>query len=123
VTGYGPDDWCSIPYRGKRLFLLDVVQTGSGAHTTSYPKDTRSSFPEGKAAGREADHSPPASAEVKNDGAKLSLPRMLLLHNALLIKHGDISTFTLTLITSVPNTDVLVRIYSSQIPAPTGTGT
>jgi hypothetical protein len=44
------------------------VQTGSGAHTASYPMGTGSSFPEGKARpGRDADHSPPSSAEVKNE--------------------------------------------------------
>jgi hypothetical protein len=44
------------------------VQTGSGAHPASYPKDTGGSFPGGKAwPGRVTDHSPPSSAEVKNE--------------------------------------------------------
>jgi hypothetical protein len=43
------------------------VQTGSGAQPASYPMDTGGSFPGGKARpGRDADHSPPSSAEVKN---------------------------------------------------------
>jgi hypothetical protein len=42
------------------------VQTGSEAHPASYPLGTGGSFPGGKARpGRDADHSPPSSAEVK----------------------------------------------------------
>jgi hypothetical protein len=41
------------------------AQNGSGAHPASYPMGTRGSFPRSKAAGRETDHSPPSSAEVK----------------------------------------------------------
>jgi hypothetical protein len=44
------------------------VQTGSGAHPASYPMGTGGSFPGGKGRpGRDADHSPPSSAEVKNE--------------------------------------------------------
>jgi hypothetical protein len=42
------------------------VQTGSGAHPASYLMGTGGSFPGGKARpGRDADHSPLFSAEVK----------------------------------------------------------
>jgi hypothetical protein len=41
------------------------VQNASGAHPASYPVGTRDSFPGVKRPGREADHSPPSSAEVK----------------------------------------------------------
>jgi hypothetical protein len=41
-------------------------QIGSGAHSASYPMGTRGSFSGVKRPGREADHSPPSSAEVKN---------------------------------------------------------
>jgi hypothetical protein len=42
------------------------LQTGSGAHPASYTMGTGGSFPGGKARpGRDADHSPPSSAEVK----------------------------------------------------------
>jgi hypothetical protein len=42
------------------------VQTGSGAHPTCNTMCTGGSFPGGKARpGRDADHSPPSSAEVK----------------------------------------------------------
>jgi hypothetical protein len=45
------------------------VQTGSGAHPASYTMGTGGGpFPEGKARpGRDADHSPPSSAEVVNE--------------------------------------------------------
>jgi hypothetical protein len=42
-----------------------MVQTGSGVHPTSYKMGTGGSFPRLKRQGREADHSPPISAEVK----------------------------------------------------------
>jgi hypothetical protein len=42
------------------------VQTGSEAHPASYPMGTGGPFPGCKArSGRDADHSPPSSAEVK----------------------------------------------------------
>jgi hypothetical protein len=44
------------------------VQTGSGVHPASYPMATGGHFPGGEARpGRDADHSPPSSAEVKNE--------------------------------------------------------
>jgi hypothetical protein len=44
------------------------VQTGSGAHPASCTMGTGGSFPGGKARpGRDADHSPPSSAEVKKE--------------------------------------------------------
>jgi hypothetical protein len=44
-----------------------------------------------KLPGREADYSPPASAEVKNGGAIPPLPYMPSWHNALLFKHRDVT--------------------------------
>jgi hypothetical protein len=42
------------------------VQTGSGAHPASCTMNTEGPFPGGKAQpGRDADHTPPSSAEVK----------------------------------------------------------
>jgi hypothetical protein len=44
------------------------VQIGFGAHPASCPMGTGGPFPRGKAwPGREADHSPPSSAEVVNE--------------------------------------------------------
>jgi hypothetical protein len=54
--------------------LLHVVQTGSGVHPTSYTMDTGCSFPGIKRPGPEADHSPPASVEVKKIWISKSTP-------------------------------------------------
>jgi hypothetical protein len=52
----GAEDFSSSP----------CVQTGSGAHPASYSMGTGGPFPGGKARpGRDADHSPTSSAEVK----------------------------------------------------------
>jgi hypothetical protein len=47
--------------------LLHNVQTGSGAHPASYPMGTGATSPELKRSGREADHYPPSSADIKNE--------------------------------------------------------
>jgi hypothetical protein len=68
ATSYGLDDQgggSSSPGRVKKFSLLHIVQTGSGVHPTSYKMGTGDSFPGVKRQGREADHSPPTSAEVK----------------------------------------------------------
>jgi hypothetical protein len=72
VSDYGLDDWAievRSPTGAEDFSSSPCVQTGSGAHPASYPPmGTRGSFPGGKARpGRDADHSPPSSAEVKND--------------------------------------------------------
>jgi hypothetical protein len=59
--------------RSKVIRILDsghwdrchVPVIAIGAHPASHPVGNRGSFPGGKAAGCEADHSPPSSAEVK----------------------------------------------------------
>jgi hypothetical protein len=51
--------------QGQEFSLLHVVQTGSEVHTASYPMGTGALFPGEKRLGREADHSPPTSAEIK----------------------------------------------------------
>jgi hypothetical protein len=50
------------------------VQTGSGAHLASCPMVTGALSPEVKRPGREADHSLPFSAEVKNAWSYISTP-------------------------------------------------
>jgi hypothetical protein len=40
AKGYWPDGRGSIPSKGKKFFLLDRFQTGSGAHPESYPMAT-----------------------------------------------------------------------------------
>jgi hypothetical protein len=59
----------------QEFSLLYVVQTHSEAHPASYPMGTVDSFPHGvKRQGREADHSPPSSAEVKKTWVYTSAP-------------------------------------------------
>jgi hypothetical protein len=58
-----------------KISLLHVVQRGSGVHPTSYTMGTGGSFPGVKRPGREADHSPPTSAEVRKMGFYTSTPR------------------------------------------------
>jgi hypothetical protein len=64
------------------------VHTGSGTHPASYPMGTEGSFPGGKASEREADHSPPPSAEVKNVWSYTSSPQYVFMAWCL-VKHRD----------------------------------
>jgi hypothetical protein len=71
VSGYGLDDR-AIGVRspaGAKDFSSNLrVQTGSGAHPVFYTMGTGGPIPGGKARpGRDADHSPPSSAEVENE--------------------------------------------------------
>jgi hypothetical protein len=50
---------------GQEFSLLYAVQTGSGAHPASYPMGKAALSPGIKRPGRETDHSPPTSSEVK----------------------------------------------------------
>jgi hypothetical protein len=59
---------------GQDFSLLNIVQTCSGVHPTSYRMGIGGSFPGGKAAGREADLSPPAKVEVKKRWISTSTP-------------------------------------------------
>jgi hypothetical protein len=66
-TGCGLDDrgvGVRVPV-GSRIFTCPIIQIGFGVHPTSYTMGTGGSFPEVKGPGREVDHSPPTSAEVK----------------------------------------------------------
>jgi hypothetical protein len=52
----------------QNVLRLLCVQTGSGAHAASCSMGTGGPFPGGKARpGRDAEHSPPSSAEVENE--------------------------------------------------------
>jgi hypothetical protein len=71
VSDYGLDDR-AIEVRSSKeaedFSSSPYVQTGSGAHPASYPIGTGGPFPGSKARlGRDAAHSPPSSAEVKNE--------------------------------------------------------
>jgi hypothetical protein len=71
VSDYGLDDRAievRFPAEAEDFSSSLCVQTGSGAHPASHPMGTGGSFPGGKARPRrDADHSPPSSAEVKNE--------------------------------------------------------
>jgi hypothetical protein len=71
VSDYGLDDQVievRSPTGVEDFSSSPCVQTGPGAHPASYPVGTGGSFPGGKARpGSDADHSPPSSAEVKNE--------------------------------------------------------
>jgi hypothetical protein len=85
----------SSPGRGSEFLFSPCVQVGSGAHPVSYPMGTRHSFlGHNKWQEREADHSSPSSAEVK-ECVELypHSPDMPSWHSAQL-KHRDNFTFT-----------------------------
>jgi len=71
VSDYGMGDRAielRSPAGAKDFSFILCVQTGSGAHPASSPMGTGGPFPGGKARpGRDADHSPPSSAEVVNE--------------------------------------------------------
>jgi hypothetical protein len=59
---------CSSLTEAENFSSSLCAQTGSGAHPASCTMGTGGHFPGGKARpGRDADHSPPSSAEVKNE--------------------------------------------------------
>jgi hypothetical protein len=63
-----------FPFRINYEIKNHIDKTGSGAHPTSYTMGTRGSFPGVKRPGREADHSPTTSAEVKKIWIYTSTP-------------------------------------------------
>jgi hypothetical protein len=69
VSDYGLDDWAigvRSPAGAKDFSCSLFVQTGSGAHPASCTVGTGGPFPGAKARlGRDADHSPPSSAEAE----------------------------------------------------------
>jgi hypothetical protein len=71
VSDYGLDDRAigvRSPAGAENFSASLCVQTGSGAHPASCTMDTGGPFPGGKARPeRDADHSPPSSAEVVNE--------------------------------------------------------
>jgi hypothetical protein len=77
ATGYGLDDQGVSEFEscwGQEFSLLHFVQTGCGVHTTSYPMVIGALPPAVKRPGRETDHSPPTSAEVKKTWTYTSTP-------------------------------------------------
>jgi hypothetical protein len=75
--GYGLDDRGStvrFPAGSGNFSFHYRVKNGSGDHLASYLMGTRGSLPGEKRPEREADHSPPSSAEVKNAWSYTSTP-------------------------------------------------
>jgi hypothetical protein len=105
ALGYGLDDQGSrvrYPAGAGNFSLHHRVQNGSGAHPASYTMGTRDSFPGVKRPGREADHSPPSSAEVKNAWSYISTPQYAFMAWCL-VKHMDNFTFYLyIMVESIP---------------------
>jgi hypothetical protein len=68
-------DYLYLWWIGKDTEVVAVVQTASEVHPAFYPMGTRGSFSQAvKRPRREADHSPPASAEVKKMWIYTSIP-------------------------------------------------
>jgi hypothetical protein len=68
ALGYGLDDRGSrvrFPAGAGNFSLHHRVQNGSGAHPASYPMGIGALSLGAKRPGREADHSPPSSTDVK----------------------------------------------------------
>jgi hypothetical protein len=73
-----PGNQGSIPGGGKGFSCSLCVQTGSGTHPASCTMGTGGPFPGAKARpGRDADHSPLSSVEVKNEELYLLSPKRL----------------------------------------------
>jgi hypothetical protein len=70
-SDYRLGDWATavrFPAEAKDFSTSLCVQTSSGSHPATYPMGIGGRFPGGKARpGRDADHSPPYSADVKNE--------------------------------------------------------
>jgi hypothetical protein len=68
VSDYRPGDRGSIPVKAKDSSSSLCVQTSSEANPDSCTMGTGGPFPGDKVrSGRDADHSPPVSAEIKNE--------------------------------------------------------
>jgi hypothetical protein len=73
-----------FPAAARDFSLLYSVQSGSGAHLTSYQMGTGGSFPGIKRPGRGAHHSSPTNAGAKNGGDITPFP--IRLHSVVLDK-------------------------------------
>jgi hypothetical protein len=99
LLGYVLDDRGSrvrFPARAGNFSLHHRVQTGSGTHPASYPMGTRGLYLGVKWPGREADHSSPPNAGVKNACSYTSTPPIRLHGVMLNSKQRDDFTVTST---------------------------
>jgi hypothetical protein len=105
---YGLDDRGSISGRGK-AFLFSITSRKSLRPTKPPIQWAQGVLSPGvKRQEREAEHSPPSNAEIKNGGAIPPLPRMSSRHSAWLIKHKE--RFTLYLYIPALNSRNICRI-------------
>jgi hypothetical protein len=82
LTGYGQDGRGWIPGKDT-IFLFSIASRLTLGPTQPPIQCVPGALSPGvKRLGREADHSPPSSAEVKNDGAIPTLPHMSSRHSA-----------------------------------------
>jgi hypothetical protein len=92
VSDYGLDDRGSIPDRGRGFFLQPLRPDRLWGQPSLLYSGYRGSFPGGKARpGRDADHSPESSAEVKN-GYERAIPP--LTPSSSMVCSGITLTFT-----------------------------
>jgi hypothetical protein len=96
ATGYGSG---FDSRQGQDFSLVHNVQTGSGPTQPPGRWVPRALSQGVKRQGREADHSPPTSAEIENGGAIRSLLHTSSWSGAQLIKHKD--NFTLQMVAGV----------------------
>jgi hypothetical protein len=90
--------WVRFLAGAGNFSLRHSVQTGSGAHATSYTMGTGESFPLGvKRSRREADHSPPSSPKVKECVELTSTPQYVFMAWRL-VKDRDSFTFIRSLL-------------------------
>jgi hypothetical protein len=95
ALGYGLDDRGSrvrFPEGAGNFSLHHRVQNGSRAHPDSYPMGTRGTSLGVKRPGREADHSSPSSAKVKNEWSYTSTPQYAFM--AWCLAQGQLYLFT-----------------------------
>jgi hypothetical protein len=100
ATSYGPGDQgfgVRVPV-GDELSVHHFVQTGSEVHPTSYLMGTGGFSPGVKRSVREAEHSPPASAEVMKMWAYTYTTHRPSWRSAYLVKYRyDFNFFTSTM--------------------------
>jgi hypothetical protein len=108
ATVYGLDDLKSKfeSLKVQEFSLLHSVQTGSGAHSASYPMGTSGCYLGEKRLEREADHSPPTSAEINKMWTLRPLPHTPSRCSAYLVKLRNNFTFNLPCFYSCPPSDV-----------------
>jgi hypothetical protein len=98
-----------FPAGGKKE-VIPLRRTGSGAHRNYYPMRSGGVFPRRvKTSGREADHSPPSSVEVKNPWSYTSTPPHVLIA-WYLVKHRSNFTFLFLLLLFIITAIIIVVV-------------